>query len=80
MNSVVASAAVGDLLAQRPLLLGREPLTAVELGLGGLAFLNDLAEAHLIGLGEQRKAARLIEVEAQEIGGMRQSLIHCKVK
>ena len=65
MNSVVASAAASTCLSQLAALLGRQLLAAVERGLGDLAFLDDLAEPHLVGLGEQRKAARLVEVEAQ---------------
>ena len=65
MNSVVASAASVDLLLQLTTLLGRQPLPAVECGLGHLAFLNDLAEPHLVGFGEQRKAARLVQVQAK---------------
>ena len=40
----------------------------VELLLSGLCGLDDLSQAHLVGLREQGKATGLVQIEAEEVG------------
>ena len=63
-------------------------LRGLELFAGGLSRLDDLAEAHLVGLGEQRKAPGLVEIEAEQVGAgahgaprgsAAREITHCKL-
>ncbi len=57
-----------DLLAEVALLAGCQTGSVVELLLSGLRGLDDLSEAHLVGLGEQGEATRLVQVKTEEVG------------
>ena len=57
-----------DLAPQLLALAGRDaPGALVQGGLGLLAFLDDLAQAHLVCLGEQGEATGLVQVQAEEV-------------
>ena len=68
MNWLVASSPAAITLRSSRLWRWRQ-VTAPgrELFSGGLRRLDDLAKAHLVGLGQKRKAPGLVEVQAKQV-------------